>query len=555
MKEKNTAILKKLFPFIPLKSLFLILLVLSPLSMIISYCQPLVLKAITDEGILRLNVKILVISTGILLGTSLLSQLLDFLQANLFVRVYNETYSRLFQASYRKMLRLKLQYFEEHSQTEIINTMQTDVTSLASVANNTTNILLQTGLRIISGLVGLFFISWPLAVTVLILIPLQWFSSKLLAKRKEKLMEQTLACGREFYAWMGDDVSGMQEIKLWGLAGRKIKQFSKKLLTLLGFSKANTILDAVKSFVDGSFLWITTCLVYLVGGVMVIKKNLTMGDLLAFIQYTGYVISPLTYLFGIKYSFSSIIPSAKRFFGFLDLEEEPSCGKPLSTSAAPFDLDLKNVSFRYPGGDHDVLKNISLQIPHGEKIAIIGKNGSGKSTLLKLLLRFIEPTNGTILLNQTAVCEFEMESYRALFSVVSQTPHLFSGTVIDNISFGSALSPEQISFALHKSGADTFVSQLPLQEHSPIGINGTQLSGGERQKLNVARAFVRNAPIVILDEATSAFDIQSVDYLNTLLHTEFQDQTVIVITHQYELLRHMDHIYELCDGELMPFSS
>lgn len=552
MKKENFQLLKRLVPFVPFKSLLFVLLVLSPVSMAFSYFQPLVLKSLTDKGILQQNAKVLFLSAGLLLGMGLFSQLLDYLQAKLFSRIYNEAHFRLFDAAYQKILHLKMQYFETHTPSEIINTMQADVTNLASVANNTTNLLLRTGLRIVSGVIGLCLISPKLALALLLLIPLQWFSSKFLAQRKEKAVTHALHCGREFYAWMGDDLSGMQEIKLWGLSGFKKEQLRQKLREVLRCNRENAVLDAVKTFVDGSFMTAMSCLIYLLGGVMVIQQRLTMGELLAFIEYSAYVISPLTYLFSIKYSFAGILPSAKRFFDFLALEEEPSTGQQIPAGTVRFDLTLRNVSFRYPESEREVLKHVDLFIPYGKKIAIIGENGSGKSTLLKLLLRLSEPTAGTILLNQTEISKIKIEDYRALFSVVSQTPHLFSGTVMDNVSLGRQLCAEHLALALQKSGAFSFVQKLPQKEKSAIGVNGTQISGGERQKLNVARALARKAPIVILDEATSAFDVQSVDYLNHIIQTEFPQQTVLVITHQYELLEHMDAVYKLADGTLIP---
>lgn len=183
-------------------------------------------------------------------------------------------------------------------------------------------------------------------------------------------------------------------------------------------------------------------------------------------------------------------------------------------------------------------------------MAIIGQNGSGKSTILNLLLRFYRPGGGKILADGKDVEGLSMESYRSLFSVVSQEPYLFLGDILENVDLDKSASPERIEWALQQSGVQGYLPRMPEGAKTPIGRNGAKLSGGEKQKLAVARALLKDAPVVILDEATSGFDVESDAYLHDIIVNQMRGKSVIMITHHYHNLAGMDKVYRLEEGVL-----
>ena len=217
-----------------------------------------------------------------------------------------------------------------------------------------------------------------------------------------------------------------------------------------------------------------------------------------------------------------------------------------------YSLHLKKVSFAY-NTTHQVLKDVSVIFEANERVAFIGPNGSGKSTFLQLLLRSLEPNSGKILLNDVDVTELDLKSYRNLFSVVSQEPYLFNDTIRYNLDPLDIATQSDVEKALRQSGADGFISKLPAGLDTEIGRNGAKLSGGEKQKLAVARALLRNTPIVILDEATSGFDVESDLYLHNVFLKEFAGKTVIMVTHRYSNLEGIDKVYRIVDGQLIPW--
>jgi ABC-type multidrug transport system fused ATPase/permease subunit len=231
----------------------------------------------------------------------------------------------------------------------------------------------------------------------------------------------------------------------------------------------------------------------------------------------------------------------------MDLAEELNTKNNITVGEDIRDISFRKVGFSYEGGT-TVLNNISFHVNTGEKVAIIGANGSGKTTIVKLLLRFLEPTNGQIMINGQAVDRFDIDSYRSLFAVVSQEPYLFYDTIYNNINLAELANMEEVEKASKQSGASEFIHRMLEREGSKIGKNGAKLSGGEKQKLAVARAIVKDAPIIILDEATSGYDVESDTYLHEVLLRDFSHKTVILITHRYTNLEGLDRVYHLQDG-------
>ncbi len=287
---------------------------------------------------------------------------------------------------------------------------------------------------------------------------------------------------------------------------------------------------------------------YILGGALVCRGDLTVGAVVAFISYSGYVTGPVASLINLKMHFARILPSAERLFSFLDREEESSGTRRLPEGVCAPVLCFDGVRFSY-GEGREVLKGVSFRIMPGEKVAFIGKNGSGKSTIFNLLLRFYEPCGGEITADGIPVGEFPVDEYRGLFSVVSQEPYLFMDSIAGNVDLSGKRSREEVEKALKQSGAAEFIGKFPEGERTQTGNKGTKLSGGEKQKL-AARALLKDAPVVLLDEASSGYDVESDAYLHHIITHEMEEKTVLMITHHYHQLEGFDRIFYLEDGRL-----
>ncbi len=281
--------------------------------------------------------------------------------------------------------------------------------------------------------------------------------------------------------------------------------------------------------------------IYGIGGFLICREQLTLGSLTAFISYSNYVINPISLVLNLKMIFAKVKPSAQRLQTFLKTETEKGNGSDIREMKDK--LSFHHVGFSYT--DQPVVEDVNFEVKKGEKIAIIGENGSGKSTLLSLLLRFIEPREGTICMDGTDIREYDIEQYRSLFSVVNQEIYLFEDTVWNNLVLGKEMDAKNMDSLCERMGMQEFLNKLPQGYEEKLEKNGENLSGGERQKLSLLRAFVKDAPILVLDEATANIDKKYDEFLQGLFINDFSDKTFIVITHKTENLQGMDRVYEI----------
>ena len=533
----------------PYKKSFLFIGITLIISTVVGFLQPLVIRQITDEGMLQKDMAIIIQAAAYLAGLVTIDQLISLVQARIFADMHNDAQYRIFHQVFEKLLHLKKSYFEDKNNAEILSYLQMDVSQVSSVTDQYIVITVSYVFKIISGLIGLFIISWRLAFVVLAMVPIKFLLVKILSRRQEKAMEAMIEKSRDFSRWFGDNLGGIDEIKLWNLFKSKDKSFKEKQREVLRLQKRGTMISAYNTFFEILLEWSVTILLYILGDFLICSNALTIGAVFAFVSYSSYVTGPAAMMINIKMYLARIAPSAKRLFSFLDMQEERDFGKSQIDLINPPSIAFKNVAFSYTE-ERKILNGATFKMEPGEKVAIIGSNGSGKSTILNLLLRFYEPLDGTVLINGQAAGDIELEDYRALFSVVSQNPYLFLGNVRDNVDLICDADPARYNDALKASGADSFIARLPEHENTQIGQNGARLSGGEKQKLAVARALLKDAPVVILDEATSGFDVESDSYLHDVLLNNMEGKSVLMITHHYHNLEGMDKIYRLSGGTL-----
>lgn len=551
MKQETKHLLRRTLCYLlPYKREFLVVGLTLVLSTVIGFLQPLVIQRITDSGMMQRDMAV-ILSSALLLALLVLgNQAIDLLQTRIFADVHNASYYAIFHQVFEKLLHLKKSYFEDKNSAEILSFLQMDVSQVSSVTDRYTVLSVSYVFRIVSGLIGLFLISWKLALIVLCMVPVKFLLVRGLSKRQEQAMDEMIESSRDFSRWFGDDLNGVDEIKLWDLFQSRDQVFREKQEKVLGVQKRTTMIGGWNSFWEMLLEWSVTILLYVLGGWLICAGSLTIGAVFAFVSYSAYVTGPVSALINLKMYFARIFPSARRLFRFLDMETELDAGTSPLKGWLP-KLEFRNVEFWYEE-ERPILQGVTFSVEPGEKVAIIGQNGSGKSTILNLLLRFYEPKAGQILADGVDVQDISLEEYRGLFSVVSQEPYLFLGDILENVDLQGDADPDQLAAALRASGVESYLPRLPEKERTQIGRNGARLSGGEKQKLAVARALLKDASVVILDEATSGFDVESDAYLHDVILHQMQGKTVIMITHHYHNLEGMDQVWRLEGGKVLP---
>lgn len=554
-KELCIRIFKLLKPYLKkISVVFLCIFISAGINMLL----PLLSKQIMDNGLLKGNLDIVVKFSIITFSLVLLEQAIGFIETKYYSYVYSIFQYSLTKMAFKHLQKLKIQYFNNVNFSEIMNNVSMDVGNISRICDKGTIIVLSEIFRIVGGLIGLMIIDWRLTLVVLFVIPIRYFTVKFMAKKRKDMFNEFLEYNREYAAWYGDVISGIKEIKLWGIDRKKTGEFIKKQRKIVKVNIKMAFLDKFNEYSETIVFQGINCALYILGAYIAFRNGLTIGGLFAFLTYSTYVIAPISAILNIGYNFTNVIPSAKRFFEFLDLDTETEINQknliPLDDKDISASIKFENVCFSYKEGE-SILDNVNLSINYGEKIAIVGANGSGKSTLINLLLRFYKPQKGRILIDGIDINDIKLRDYRSLISVVSQDLYLFNTSIEDNISIGIKHDKSKIKEAAIKSGAYDFIKDMPLKYKSQVGRNGSKLSGGQRQKIAMARAFARKSKILILDEATANYDAKSEAYVNQILTTDFIDSTVIVISHKPDILSQVDKIWFINNGRINQFEN
>ena len=509
----------------------------------LNLCIPLISRQIMDDGFIGGNKSLLIKLVLITLVIYGVNSLIDIIKEKKRVDISSKIQYFLSEQSFSHLMKLRMSYFNSTNYAEILNNVNMDISKMTSVADSSVFFVITQAFSMVGGVIGLFIIDYRMTILVLIFIPVKCIVMKHFAKKQKSIMDDFIISNQKYARWFGDTVGGVKEVKLFNILDKKHKEFALNQNTLIDKQKQMNMLNQWNSIVDTIMVEVLSTLLYIVGANLVFELQLSVGSVFSFITYSAYVTGPISAILNIGYLLSGIIPSTKRYYEFMDLREEADNGK----IAEPVfgELTLENIFFSYEI-DKPILIDVNLKFPMGSKTALIGRNGSGKTTIINLLTRLYEPMNGQILLKGVNISEITLEAYRNMVSVVSQQIYLFNDTIRNNICLYKQVIDEVIEDACKDSSLDEFLEEVSLDY--VVGQNGAMLSGGQKQKIALARALVHDKPIIIFDEATSNTDVYSEHQINGLLHTRLKDKTVIVITHKKEILSEVDQIVMLKEG-------
>ncbi len=547
-------IIRILCLFKPYKKKVAVILVCMLVSAGISMVIPRISQQIMDSGLLAYNYKLLILLTLAAFGLLLIDQCLGFWGTKNRLYLNSIISYTLSKNAFKHTLRMRMDFLNSSNAPEIMSTIGMDVGNIGKVCDSGTFFILASIFKMIGGFIGLLIIDWRLTAMVVVIVPFRYILVKYIAKKRKLLFEQYLEANREFAAFYGDTVAGVKEVKLWGLDRIMVGRFIKSQRNLVNLSIKMGLIDKLNELSETVIFQLITDLVYVVGAYFVFGNSLTVGELFAFITYSSYITGPISAILNIGYNFANIIPSAKRYFDFIDTEGEPyvKCnGESVSESrdSTAF-ITYESVSFSY-SDEKRILDNISFKINKGEKVAIVGANGSGKSTIVNLLLRLYQPDSGKILLDGVDINSINLREYRKMISVVSQDMYLFNASIKNNITLNSKMTELDNFKAVRKFGISEFVEKLPDKYETVVGRNGAKVSGGERQKIALARALVRDSKILVLDEATANYDIESEAAVNEFIGKSLNEKTAIIISHKPDILRYVDKVIVLEKGRVV----
>lgn len=512
----------------------------------LNLCVPLISRRIMDDGFIGGNKKLLIELVLVSMVIYTINSLIDIVKEKKRVDISAKIQYSLSEQAFSHLMKMKASYFNNKNYAEILNNINVDIGNMTSIADEGVFFVVTQAFSMTGGVIGLFILNWRMTILVLLFIPIKYVVMKKFAKQRKKVMDDFINDSQKYARWFGDTIGGVREVKLFGILNYKHAEFSQKQSKVVERQKKLNILSQWNNIIDTTLVQILVTVIYIIGANLVFKFQLSVGSVFAFITYSAYVTGPISAILNIGYLLSGIIPSTKRYYEFMNLQEETDKGKLIKPEFG--NLKLEEVFFSYET-DKPILTDVNIEIPKGSKTVLIGKNGSGKSTIINLLTRMYEPTAGQIKLKGVNIFEITLESYRNMISVVSQQIYLFNDTIRNNICIYKKVSDEVIETACKDSGLEDFLKEVSLDY--VVGQNGAMLSGGQKQKIALARALVHDKPIIIFDEVTSNTDVYSEHQINGLLHTRLKEKTVIIITHKQEILQDVDQIVMLKDGAVV----
>ena len=500
----------------------------------------------------------LILVIGIVIITFLFKNLFNFLASNHLLHLKNGVLKDLRNAMYVKIINLPVSYYSEKRKGDIMARMLGDVNEVQNSFFSILELIVKEPMTIIFTLIAMISINFKLTIFVFIFIPVAGILISKIGKSLRTKSERVQAENGYLISIVEESLSGLKVVKSYNAEQSFQDKFNNSVSRILNLSnsigKKNNLATPLSEFLG----IITICVLLWFGGQMVLTDKLPNGKALLdgakFLAYMGLaynILTPAKAISKASYQVKGGLAAAQRVFDVLEVENEiTSKENAIHKNTFESSIAIKNINFKYE--DEKVLKDFSLEVKKGQTVALVGQSGSGKSTIANLLTRFYDVNDGQIQIDNNDIKEIDLHSLRGLIGLVTQDSILFNDSIKANIALGNPnATDEEIIEALKIANAYEFVKDLPNGIHTNIGDSGNKLSGGQKQRLSIARAVLKNPPIMILDEATSALDTESEKFVQVALENMMQNRTSIVIAHRLSTIQKADVIVVMKKGKIV----
>lgn len=474
-----------------------------------------------------------------------------YVQLILWQRLHNQYIYNIRIACYHKILRTKPRVLSDIRTGDVIQTISDDTEEFHHIIQRYAMRIINSGIGTIVSLTIVATIKWQIALFMMLVIPVSAVVSKKIERKMKKASDEIRAKQGQYLAWLMEILKGMREVKLFVAEKTVLKLFLRKNKEIIDSNIKQDIVQFQADQIINGIYFIADIGFYIICALFVANRSINIGQYIAIASYFSMISQAIKRMLNGNVEYQRRKTCVEHVFKLLDEPEENEEGlAPLTVQNAG--IDIENLTFSYVPS-HNVLKNINLSIKPGEKIGIVGASGVGKSTLANLLLRFYEPQEGEIRIDGQPISKCKYSSIRKAIGIVNQENVVFNTSVRENITFGSPSTDEELWGILEKVGLKEDIESLPSGLDTVLG-NLTFLSGGQNQRLCIARLMFRNPPIILLDEATSALDFESEKLVQKALDALSEAKTTIVISHRYQALVNTDKILVLHNGEQVGFA-
>lgn len=512
------------------------------------------LRVVIDQGLIAQSLTVLNQALMVMIAVVVVLAIATYLRFYWITSLGEYVTADIRRSVFRHLVTLHPSYFEENRSGEIMSRLTTDTTLLQSIIGSSVSFALRSFLTMLVGIVMLLITNIKLTAIVLVSVPIVLLPIIIYGKRVRELSKTSQDRIADVGTYAGEIIQQMKVVQSYHRQGFENKAFNVEVDAALEVAKARIRQRAALIAVAISLSFIAIGFMVWIGGRDVMTGNMSGGELAAFLFYAVLVATGVASISEIIGELQRAAGATERLMELLSVQsdiESPLAPKTPDFSA-PTHVALHNVEFSYPSRPNEkALQALTLSIGRNETVALVGPSGAGKSTLFELLLRFYDPQQGNIVVNNVDVTEQTLADLRQHIAMVPQQPVLFSADVWHNIRYGNPdASDEQVIEAAKAANAHDFIEKLPDGYASYLGENGVRLSGGQKQRVVIARAILANPELLLLDEATSALDAQSEHLVQQALEKLMQGRTTIIIAHRLATVKNVDRILLLQDGQL-----
>jgi len=548
--EKGKTFSRFLKLLLPHKKLFAYSIVASVILTVLGIVSSLFNKILMDEILpykLKNPLLLVVIVFAIL---AVVQTVLGFVRQWMMIYLSQKIDIPLLLGYFEHIYKLPMKFFASRKTGDIITRFSDAFTIKDIFTNIALTLIIDVAMALITGVIlfnmnlSLFGIIICLTICSILLV---FIFKQPYKKINEEQMQQSSVLNSQII----EGLRAVETIKGNANEDTELECIEKEYIKSLRIGMKESMLSNVQSSISSLISTAGNLILMYFGIRQVIDGKLSLGSLMAFTTMAGYFMDPVGRLVSLQLQIQEANISMKRLTEILDYDTEQSEGEFNELESIDGDIEINNVTFRY-GNRKPVLNNISFTIPKGKKVALVGESGSGKSTIAKLLLKYYEPENGEILLDGVDINEYDNESVRRTISYVPQTIELFSKSIYDNIRISKMNSTlEEVKQAAKEADAHEFIKKLPMQYHTYLQEAGNGLSGGEKQRIALARAFLKNSNFYILDESTSNLDFATENIIFDMIYNKFKKKSMLIIAHRLATIKNCDLILVLDKGEII----
>ncbi len=535
----------------PHKKIFILDMIAAFFVAVIGMGYPIITRYMLNDFIPNKKLNLVIIC-----GISLFLIYLIRMFLRYFIQYYGHIMGVRMQAEmrrdmFRKLERLPYTYYDEHETGSLMSRMTNDLFDISEIAHHGPENIFIAGFTLIGSFIYLAIINYILALIIFACVPLLIIVTSHFRKQMRKAMRESKVAMAKINASLESSISGIRVTKAFTNTQKEEEKFE---VSNESFVKArSSAFNAMgKFFASSQFITdVFNIIVLLVGGIFLYNDFIDIADYSSFIISVNMFITPINQLINFVEQFQNGTTGFKRFLEIMDEEEENVIEGNEICPKLEGDISFEHVSFQYKSSKKGILNDISFNIPHGKKVALVGPSGGGKTTICHLIPRFYDINEGTIKLDNKDIRNFTLESLRKQIGIVQQDVFLFGGTIKDNILYGNLdASEEELIDAAKKANIYEYIMSLPNGFDTDIGERGVKLSGGQKQRLSIARIFLKNPSILILDEATSALDNTTELLIQKALDELCKNRTSIVVAHRLSTIRNADKIIVISEGKI-----